>query len=64
MPALEADLFDGSGHITLVFLGRRTVAGIEPGRALSATGRITCHEDQPLMFNPRYQLLPSPAAAS
>jgi hypothetical protein len=57
-PALEAELYDGSGVVTLVFIGRRTIAGIEPGRRLSATGRVTNNEGRRLMFNPRYELLP------
>lgn len=58
VPALEADLFDGTGHLRLVFLGRRTIAGIEPGRRITATGRVNCQDNESLMFNPRYQLLP------
>lgn len=56
-PALEADLYDGSGVVTLVFVGRRTIAGIEPGRRLRATGRVTTADGRRLMFNPRYELL-------
>lgn len=56
-PALEAELFDGSGVVTLVWLGRRTIAGIEPGRQLRATGRIATHDGRRLIFNPRYELL-------
>jgi len=55
-PALEAELYDGSGVVTLVFVGRRTIAGIEPGRRLRATGRVTAAEGRRLMFNPRYEL--------
>lgn len=58
VPALEADLFDGTGHLRLVWLGRRAIAGIEPGRRITATGRINCHDDLAMMYNPRYQLLP------
>ena len=57
-PALEAELYDGSGVVTLVFVGRRTIAGIEPGRRLRATGRVTANEGRRLIFNPRYELLP------
>jgi len=32
LPTLEADLYDGSDVVTLVFLGRRSIVGIEPGR--------------------------------
>ncbi|MEZ5117018.1 MAG: OB-fold nucleic acid binding domain-containing protein [Candidatus Nanopelagicales bacterium] len=58
VPALEAELYDGSGTIRLIWLGRRRIGGIEPGRTLVATGRVTCHEDEPMMFNPRYELKP------
>jgi hypothetical protein len=57
-PALEAELYDGSGVVTLVFVGRRTIAGIEPGRRLRATGRVTTNDGRRLIFNPRYELLP------
>src|SRR5262249_7379928 len=33
-PALHADLWDGSGSVTLVWLGRREIPGIEPGRKM------------------------------
>ena len=60
-PALEADLFDGSDVVTLVWLGRRTIAGIEPGRQLRASGRITSAEGRRLSYNPRYELLSADA---
>jgi hypothetical protein len=57
-PALEAELFDGSAHVTLVWLGRRTIAGVAPGVQLRATGRITTAEGRRLIYNPRYELMP------
>lgn len=59
VPALEAELFDGSGSVTLVFLGRRQVGGIEPGRVVVAEGRLRRDEGRCLMFNPRYDLRPA-----
>ena len=56
VPALEAELWDGSGLITLVWLGRRRIAGIEPGRAVKVTGRVGSQEKMRVMFNPRYEL--------
>jgi len=56
-PALEAELFDGADVVTLVWLGRRTIAAIEPGRQLRASGRITTGEGRRLIYNPRYELL-------
>ncbi len=58
VPAVEADLFDGTGHLSVVFLGRRSIVGIEPGRRIVATGRVNCHDNVNMMYNPRYQLLP------
>lgn len=55
-PALEAELYDGSGTVTLVWLGRRSLAGLGPGRQLRATGRITTGEGRRLIYNPRYEM--------
>jgi hypothetical protein len=59
LPTLEAELFDGSGTVTLVWLGRRRIPGIEPGRTLSAEGRIAVRDDRKVIYNPRYTLEPS-----
>src|SRR3954451_2287131 len=56
VPALEAELYDGSGLITLVWLGRRRIAGIEPGRAIKVVGRVGEQHKTRVMFNPRYEL--------
>ena len=61
VPALVAELYDGSGSISLVWLGRRQIPGIEPGRALIASGRVTRDSEQPVIFNPRYELRPAGA---
>src|ERR671920_1214454 len=50
VPALEAELYDGSASITLVWLGRRRIAGIEPGRSVKVEGRIGVHDNTRLMF--------------
>lgn len=57
-PALEAELYDGSGKVALVWLGRRRIAGIEPGRNIIVRGRIAVHDDRRIMYNPRYELRP------
>lgn len=58
-PALEATVSDGSASLVVVWTGRRSIAGIAPGRRLmltgrgspsGATGRLT-------IFNPDYELL-------
>jgi hypothetical protein len=56
VPALEAELYDGSGTITVLWLGRRRIAGIFPGRVIRVTGRIGVHSGVRVMYNPRYDL--------
>lgn len=58
VPALEAELYDGTGVIMLVWLGRRRIAGIDPGRSLEVQGRIGVHDGERIMYNPRYELMP------
>jgi hypothetical protein len=58
VPALEAELDDGSGVLTIVWLGRRRISGIGPGRSLQVQGRIGVHEGHRIMYNPRYELIP------
>jgi hypothetical protein len=58
-PALEAELWDGSGSVELVWLGRRRISGIEPGRAVLVEGRVSSQDGRKVMFNPRYELRPA-----
>lgn len=62
VPAVEAELYDGSGKILLVWLGRRQIRGIEPGRGIQVSGRLTCNTEKPTIFNPKYELRPSGGA--
>ncbi|HYN97473.1 MAG TPA: OB-fold nucleic acid binding domain-containing protein [Pilimelia sp.] len=56
LPTLEADLYDGSDVVTLVWLGRRHIAGIEPGRQLTARGRMAVRDERKVIYNPYYEL--------
>jgi hypothetical protein len=56
VPVLEAELFDGSAAILLVWLGRRRIAGIEPGRRMLARGRVGLHDGRLAIYNPWYEL--------
>jgi hypothetical protein len=59
VPTLEAELYDGSGSVILVWLGRRQIAGIEPGRTLTARGRIAENQGRGVIYNPWYELSPA-----
>lgn len=56
VPTLEAELYDGTGSVTLVWLGRRRITGIDTGRSLVVRGRMTDTDGQRLIFNPDYEL--------
>lgn len=60
VPTVEAELFDGSGALDLVWLGRRTIDGIEPGRRIRVEGMVCDADGRRTMFNPRYELRPRP----
>jgi len=57
-PALEVTVNDGRGNATGVFLGRRKIAGIAPGRKIIIEGIVGQQGNRYLMFNPVYTLLP------
>lgn len=54
---MHAELYDGSGILTLIWLGRREIPGIRAGIQLRAHGRVTELDDRPVIFNPAYELL-------
>jgi hypothetical protein len=56
LPTLEAELYDGSDMVTLVWLGRRHIAGIEPGRQLTVKGRVASRGGRKVVYNPHYEL--------
>ena len=60
VPALEAELYDGSGTLVLVWLGRREISGVVPGRRLKAEGLVCLVDGKRTVFNPGYELRPRP----
>jgi hypothetical protein len=62
-PALECSLVDSSGEVlTIVFLGRREVAGIRNGTKMVVEGVVGAHRGRLAMLNPIYELLEVPEA--
>jgi len=58
VPALVVEIYDGSCPLHLVWLGRREIAGIQPGVQLRATGRVSFYRGVPTIFNPFYEIVP------
>lgn len=58
-PSLEVTVKDGSGSLTIVWTGRRSIPGVGPGRRLVVSGRGTPSgaNGRLTLLNPRYELL-------
>jgi amino acid transporter len=56
-PMLQVEVWDETGGITLNFLGRREIAGLEVGMEMRAEGMVGEEEGQLTILNPSYELL-------
>ncbi len=56
-PWLEAEFTDGSGSLTLIWMGRREIPGVNAGRELRVIGRVSDVDGQRRIYNPHYELL-------
>lgn len=56
-PVLEIEVWDETGGITLQFLGRREIAGLEVGSELRAEGMVGEENGSLKILNPSYELL-------
>ncbi|WP_054814130.1 OB-fold nucleic acid binding domain-containing protein [Nocardia arizonensis] len=54
--SVQAEFFDGTDAITLVWIGRRRIPGIEPGRRILVRGRVGDRDGRKVIFNPYYEL--------
>jgi RecG-like helicase len=57
-PTLELVLVDATGTISVVFLGRRNLAGVDVGSRMIVDGTVGIHQARLAIMNPSYQLLP------
>jgi RecJ-like exonuclease len=57
VPTLECTVYDETGGLAVVFLGRREIPGIRPGTTLTAEGMVADHQGRLAILNPAYQLL-------
>ena len=54
---LEVQVFDDTGGVRLLFLGRTGIPGITPGAIIRATGRMGDYHGHLAIANPRYELV-------
>jgi RecG-like helicase len=57
-PTLELEIDDGTASISAVFLGRRTLAGVEVGTKLVVQGTVGLLRQRLALLNPVYELRP------
>lgn len=57
---LEAELTDGTGSVALVWMGRRTIPGLDVGRRILVQGTLTVYGGRRVVLNPRYELIAEP----
>lgn len=62
-PALEVEVWDETGGLTLHFLGRLRIQGLNVGATVRAEGMIGEHDGAFAMYNPKYVLLPGGSSA-
>jgi hypothetical protein len=55
-PTLECIIADDTGQVSVVFLGRRQIAGIEVGRTLAVEGMLGSYQRRLCFLNPHYEL--------
>jgi amino acid transporter len=55
--SLEAQVFDETGGIRLLFFGRTSIDGITPGAIVEASGRVGEYKGHLALANPRYCLI-------
>lgn len=60
IPAVEVEISDGTGDLTLIFSGRENIPGITHNRGLVVSGVAHLEGRRRVMLNPSYRLLPKP----
>jgi RecG-like helicase len=59
VPALEVEIQDGSGKVTCIWLGQRSISAITPGRDIEVTGMMMQSQEGWRSYNPVYRLFPT-----
>ena len=56
-PVINVEIWDETGGVTLQFLGRREIRGLDIGTQLRAEGMVADNEGKMTILNPSYELL-------
>lgn len=53
----EFELFDGTDRLRVIYLGQKSILGIQPGIKLELVGRVVSPHHQKTMYNPEYRII-------
>lgn len=56
-PLVEVEIWDESGGVTLQFIGRREISGLEVGSEIRAEGMVGENNGQLVILNPSYEIV-------
>jgi hypothetical protein len=56
-PVIEVEIWDKTGGVTLQFLGRREIPGLEVGSQIKAEGMVGENNGQLIILNPSYDII-------
>ena len=56
-PRVDVEVWDTTGGITLQFLGRREIAGLDVGATICAEGMVGENEGSLTILNPSYEIV-------
>jgi hypothetical protein len=59
--SLECTIVDDTGGMALLFLGRRSIAGMRVGARVVVEGTVGEDHGRLAMLNPSYEFLPDPS---
>jgi hypothetical protein len=56
-PVVEVEIWDKTGGVTLQFIGRRELSGLEVGSQIKAEGMVGENDGQLIILNPSYEII-------
>jgi len=56
-PIVEVEVWDETGGVSLQFLGRREISGLEVGSQIKAEGMVGENDGQLIILNPSYEII-------
>jgi len=56
-PIIVVEIWDKTGGVTLQFLGRREISGLEVGSQIRAEGMVGENDGQLIILNPSYEII-------